>query len=185
MVQRQAVGTRGVQRFVRALTLVFSNHLFAAAGVAGQTRHTQMGGLGEDPQLHQRGHRRDKPGGVAARHSHAGGGFQRLAGAVELGQAVEPAGGCAVRCAGIENAHILAQQRHDLAGRIVRQAEEREVALIDDRCPGVDILAVCLGDFQNFKFVPFLQPICNAQAGGTGGTIHEDFVLSHTCTPDY
>ena len=46
-----------------------------------------------------------------------------------------------------------------------------------------DIPAVLLGDFQNFKFVPFRQPVRNAQTGGPGGTVHEDFVLSHCYTP--
>ena len=183
VVQRQAVGTRGVQRLVGALGLVLGDHLFAAAAVAGQARHVQVRGLRDDPQLHQRRDGRDKAGGVAARHGDAGRGFQRLAGAVQLGQAVDPAGRGAVRRARVENAHIVPQQRHDLTRGVVRQAEEREVALIDDRRPCADIPAVLLGDFQNFKFVPFRQPVRNAQTGGPGGTVHEDFVLSHCYTP--
>ena len=183
VVQRQAVGARGVQRLVGALGLVLGDHLFAAAAVAGQARHVQVCGLRDDPQLHQRRDGRDKAGGVAARHGDAGRGFQRLAGAVQLGQAIDPAGRGAVRRARVENAHIVPQQRHDLTRGVVRQAEEREVALIDDRRPGADILAVRLGDFQNFKFVPFRQPVRNAQTGGPGGTVHEDFVLSHCYTP--
>ena len=183
VVQRQAVGARGVQRLVGALGLVLGDHLFAAAAVAGQARHVQVRGLRDDPQLHQRRDGRDKAGGVAARHGDAGRGFQRLAGAVQLGQAVDPAGRGAVRRARVENAHIVPQQRHDLTRGVVRQAEEREVALIDDRRPCADILAVRLGDFQNFKFVPFRQPVRNAQTGGPGGTVHEDFVLSHCYTP--
>ena len=182
-MQRQTVGARGVQRLVGALGLVLGDHLFAAAAVAGQARHAQVRGLGDDPQLHQRRDGRDKASSVAARHGDAGRGFQRLAGAVQLGQAVDPAGRGAVRRARVENAHIVPQQRHDLARGIVRQAEEREVALIDDRRPGADVLAVRLGDFQNFKFVPFRQPVRNAQPCGAGGTVHEDFVLSHCYTP--
>ena len=120
VVQRQPVGARRVQRVVHTFTLVLGDHLFAAAGIAGQTGDGQLRGLGNKPPLHQRRDGHDKAGGVAARHGDAGRGLQCRAGAVQLRQAVDPAGGCAVRCAGIENAHILAQQRHDLAGRIVR-----------------------------------------------------------------
>ena len=185
VVQRQTVGARGVQRRVDALALVLGNHLFAAAAVAGQACDREVRSRGDKPPLHQRRNGCNKPGGMAAGHRHAGGGRQRRAGAVQLRQAVDPAGGCAVCCAGVQNPHITAHQRHDLARGVIGQAEEGEVALIDDRCPGADILAVCLGDFQNFKFIPLRQPVRNAQAGGTGTSIHENFVLSHTCTPDY
>ena len=120
---------------------------------------------------------------MAAGHRHAGGGRQRRAGAVQFRQAVDPAGRCAVRRAGVENPHILAHQRHDLARGVIGQAEEGEVALIDDRRPGADILAVCLGNFQNFKFIPLHQTVRDPQPGSTGGTIDKDFVLSHCYTP--
>ena len=120
---------------------------------------------------------------MAAGHRHAGGGRQRLAGAVQFRQAVDPAGRCAVRRAGVENPHILAHQRHDLARGVIGQTEEGEVALIDDRCPGADILAVCLGNLQKLKFIPLCQTVRDPQTGSTGTSIHENFVLSHCYTP--
>ena len=84
---------------------------------------------------------------------------------------------------GIQHADIGPQQRHDLAGGIVRQAEEREVALIDDRRAGVDILAVSLGNRQDREFRPLGQAVRNAQPGCTGTAVNKDFILSHFYTP--
>ena len=183
VVQRQTVGARGVQRRVDALALVLGDHLFAAAAVAGQARDRKVRSLGDKPPLHQRRNGCDKAGGMAAGHRHAGGGRQRRAGAVQLRQAVDPAGRCAVRRAGVQNPHITAHQRHDLARGVIRQAEEGEVTLIDDRRPGADILAVCLGNLQKLKFIPLRQTVRDPQPGSAGTSIHENFVLSHCYTP--
>ena len=84
---------------------------------------------------------------------------------------------------GVQHTDIRPQQRHDLAGGIVRQAEKGEVALIDDRRAGVDILAVSLGNRQDRELRPFGQAVRNAQPGCTGTAINKDFILSHFYTP--
>ena len=109
--------------------------------------------------------------------------MQGFAGAVQFRQAVGPAGGRTVGRGGVQHTDIRPQQRHDLAGGIVRQAEERKVALIDDRRAGMDILAVSLGNMQDRKFRPFSQTVRNAQPSGAGTAIHEDFNFSHFYTP--
>ena len=79
---------------------------------------------------------------------------------------------------GVQHTDIRPQQRHDLAGGIVRQAEEGEVALIDDRRAGVDILAVSLGNRQDREFRPLGQTVRNAQPGGAGAAIYKNLILS-------
>ena len=139
----------------------------------------QQRGLGHQAQFYQRGHRGNKAGGVAAGHGYAGGGFQRLAGIVQFRQTIGPAGSRAVCGGGIQHADIGPQQRHHLAGGIVRQAEEREVTLIDHRRAGVYVLAFGLGNRQDREFRPFGQAVRNAQPGGAGAAIYKDFILSH------
>ena len=179
VVQRQPVGTGRVQRGVGALGFILGNHLFAAAGVTRQAGAVQQRRFGHKAQFHQRGHRSNKAGGVAAGHGYAGGGFQRLAGAVQFRQTIGPAGSRAVCGGGIQHADIGPQQRHDLAGGIVRQAEKGEVALIDDRRAGVYVLAFGLGNMQNRELRPFGQTVRNAQPGGAGAAIYKNLILSH------
>ena len=183
VVQRQPVGAGRVQRGVGTLGFILGNHLFAAARVAGQAGAVQQRGLGHQAQFHQRGHRSNKAGGVAAGHGYAGGGFQRLAGIVQFRQTIGPAGSRAVCGGGIQHADIGPQQRHHLAGGIVRQAEEREVTLIDHRRAGVYVLAFGLGNMQNRELRPFGQTVRNAQPGCTGTAVNKDFILSHFYTP--
>ena len=143
----------------------------------------QQRGLGHQAQFYQRGHRGNKAGGVAAGHGYAGGGFQRLAGVVQFRQAIGPAGSRAVGRGGVQHTDIGPQQRHHLAGGIVRQAEEREVTLIDHRRAGVYVLAFGLGNMQNRELRPFGQTVRNAQPGCTGTAVNKDFILSHFYTP--
>ena len=179
MVQCQAVGAGRVQRGIGALGFILGNHLFAAARVAGQAGAVQQRGLGHQAQFYQRGHRGNKAGGMAAGHGHTGSGAQGFAGAVQFRQAVGPAGSRAVGRGGVQHTDIRPQQRHHLAGGIVRQAEEGEVALIDDRRAGVDILAVSLGNRQDREFRPLGQTVRNAQPGGAGAAIYKNLILSH------
>ena len=76
-----------------------------------------------------------------------------------------------MRGGSIQHAHIGPQQRNDLAGGIVRQAEERQITLVDNSRAGVYVLAVGLGDMQGRKFRPLGQAVCNAQPGRAGAAI--------------
>ena len=139
----------------------------------------QQRGLGHQAQFYQRGHRGNKASGMAAGHGHTGSGAQGFAGAVQFRQAVGPAGSRAVGRGGVQHTDIRPQQRHDLTRGIVRQAEEGEVALIDDRRAGVDILAVSLRNRQDREFRPLGQTVRNAQPGGAGAAIYKNLILSH------
>ena len=132
---------------------------------------------GSSPRLHQRRGQRDEAGGVAAGHGDAGGGFQRGARAVQLRQAVDPAGGGAVRRGGIQHAHGRVDVRHDLARGGVRQAEESDVAAVDGVDAGGQVLALLAFQHahgQRLGFGALGQPLDDAQAGGPGRTVDED-----------
>ncbi len=187
MVQRQPVGTGRVQRGIGTLGFILGDHLFAAAGVTRQAGAVQQRRFGHKAQFYQRGHRGNKAGGVAAGHGHAGGGFQRLAGAVELGQAVESSRGpCGARwwyrARGHPGRSSGATSRAASSGR---QRNERSLSLMTAARAWTSLRSaaeIC----RIVNSVPFGQagPQC-AGRWYRRTAVHEDFVLSHCYTPDH
>ena len=133
----------------------------------------------QQAKLHQRGHQRDKAGGIAARNSHAVGGAQSIPFAMQLRQAIHPIRCGAVCGRSVQNTHIGAQQGHNLPGCSIRQAQKAQIALVNHGGAGIDVLAVGFGNVQDLKFIPRGQTVRNAQAGGAGRTIYKNFILSH------
>ena len=133
----------------------------------------------QQAKLHQRGHQRDKAGGIAARNSHAVGGAQSIPFAMQLRQAIHPIRRGAVCGRSVQNTHIGAQQGHNLPGCSIRQAQKAQIALVNHGGAGIDVLAVGFGNVQDLKFIPRGQTVRNAQAGGAGRTIYKNFILSH------
>ena len=133
----------------------------------------------QQAKLHQRGHQRDKAGGIAARNSHAVGGAQSIPFAMQLRQAIHPIRRGAVCGRSVQNTHIGAQQGHNLPGCSIRQAQKAQIALVNHGGAGVYILAVGFGNVQDLKFISCGQAVRNAQAGCAGRTIHKNFILSH------
>ena len=153
---------------------VIGDHLFAAAGVAGDAGAAEGIVRRGQPQLHQRPHDADKPAGIAAGHCHAAGIFDLLLLALQLREAVVPCGIGAEGGGGVQHLHVRAQQGHDLFGCRIRQAEEGEVSRIDDLCPLVHVLAALLGDGEQFNFRPGSQTVGNAQTRGACGAVDKD-----------
>ena len=133
----------------------------------------------QQAKLHQRGHQRDKAGGIATRNSHAVGGVQSIPFAMQLRQAIHPIRRGAVCGGSVQNTHIGAQQGHNLPGCSIRQAQKAQIALVNHGGAGIDVLAVGFGNVQDLKFIPRGQTVRNAQAGGAGRTIYKNFILSH------
>ena len=153
---------------------VVSDHLFAAAGIAGNTGAAVKITCSGKAQLHQRPHDADKPAGIAAGHRHAAGVFDLFFLAPEFREAVDPVGIRAESRGGIQHLDIRAEQGHDLFGSRIRQAEEGEVSRIDDLCPLVHVLAALLGDGEQFNFGPGGQTVGNAQTRGACGAVDKD-----------
>ena len=173
----KAVALGGVQLAVgRAVSaFVFSDHLFAAAGVAGDAGAAE-GIIGRcKAQLHQRTGNADKAAGIAAGHCHAAGIFNFFLLARQLREAVVPCGIGAEGGGGVQHLHVRAQQGHDLFGSGIRQAEEGKVRRVDDLRPLVHILAALRRDGQQFDLRALGQTVGDAQTGGAGGTINKNF----------
>ena len=69
----QRILPRRTQQGVQLIVFVFTDHLFAAAGVAGQGEAAQQRFLGKNALFHQRCHQRHKAAGMAAGIGNAAG----------------------------------------------------------------------------------------------------------------
>ena len=155
--------------------LIVGDHLFAAAGVAGNAGAAEGIVLRGQTQLHQRAGDADKAAGIAAGHRHTIGILDLFLLALQLREAVVPGGIGAEGCGGVQHLHVRAQQRHDLSGSCIRQAEEGKVCRIDDLCPLVHVLTAIGRDGQQLDLRACSQPVGDAQAGGAGGAVNEYF----------
>ena len=156
---------------------VVRDHLFAAAGVAGDAGAAE-GIIGRcKAQLHQRAGNADKAAGIAAGHCHAAGIFDFFLLARQLREAVVPCGIGAEGGGGVQHLHVRAQQGHDFFRSCIRQAEEGKVGRIDDLCPLVHILAPFGRDRQQLDLRAGCQTVGNAQAGGAGRAINKYLYL--------
>ena len=177
MGKAQTVALGCIQLAVRRAvgTLVLGDHLFAAAGVAGDAGAAEGILCRDKAQLHQRAGNADKAAGIAAGHCHAAGVFDFFLLARQLREAVVPCGIGAEGGGGVQHLHVRAQQRHNLFGCRIRQAEEGEVGGVDDLRTLVHILAALGGNGQQLDLRACNQPVGNAQAGGAGGAINKNF----------
>ena len=164
--------------------LVIGNHLFAAAGVAGNARAAERVIRRGKAQLHEWTGDADEAAGVAAGDGHTAGVFDLFFLALQLRETVIPRGVGAESRGGIQNLHVRAEQGHDLFGSRIGQAEESEVGGVDDLCPLVHVLAALGGDAQQLNVGPLGQTVGDAQAGGAGRAVDENlhahaFFASH------
>ena len=133
---------------------------------------------GQKPRADQRRDQRDKAAGVAAGHRDAPGGKHGLARVrAQLGQPVGPAQGRAVRGGGVEYDGVrVFHHLHGLARRRVRQAQYRRVAGVERALAAGGVLALRLRKDDQLYIRPRLQPLVDAQSGGSLASVDEHFV---------
>ena len=143
----------------------------------------ELGGGGQQPGLYERLHQYYKAARMAARRGHALSANYRLAPrGGELGEAVGPAGGYAVRRGGVHNADGgVFYHRHALAARGVGQAEHGEVAGVERCASRGRVLAGLAGEGDEFKVGPVFEPGVYAQPGRTGAAVYEYLRHAVTC----
>ena len=179
VAKAQAVALGCIQLAVRRAVgaFVVRDHLFAAAGVAGDASAAEGVALRHQPQLQQRAGNADKAAGIAAGHCHAVRVLDLCLLPFQLRKAVVPRGIGAEGGGGVQHLHVRAQQGQHLFGGRIRQAEEGKVGRIDDLCPLLHILAPIGGDGQQLDLRAGCQTVGNAQAGGTGRAINKYLYL--------
>ena len=92
----------------------------------------------------------------------------------QFGKAIGPAVRHPMRGRGIDDPNLAASgQLYRFARRIVGQAEDREIRLVQGLAPGGGVLAPSFVQDQQRKFVPPRQPFGNFEAGGADRTINE------------
>ena len=179
VAKAQAVALGRIQLAVRRVVgaFVVRDHLFAAAGVAGDAGAAEGILLCHQPQLHQRAGDADKAAGIAAGHCHAVRVLNFFLLSLQLREAVVPCGIGAEGGGGVQHLHVRAQQGHDFFRSCIRQAEEGKVGRIDDFCPLVHVLAPFGGDGQQLDLRALGQTVGDAQAGGAGRAINKYLYL--------
>ena len=177
VAKAQAVALGRIQLAVRRAVgaFVVRNHLFAAAGVAGDAGAAEGVALRHQPQLHQRAGNADKATGIATGHRHTVRVLNFFLLSLQLREAVVPCGIGAEGGGGVQHLHVRAQQGHDLFGSGIRQAEEGEVGRVDDLRPLVHILAALCGNGKQLDLRALCQTVGNAQTGGAGRAINKNF----------
>ena len=96
----------------------------------------------------------------------------------ELGEAVGPAVGHAMRGAGVDHAGVGVTERgHQLLGRRVGQAEHGDVGRLGDLGALGEVLAVGHRQLEQLDVRPVLQPVVDLQAGGAVLAVDEDLGL--------
>ena len=143
------------------------NHPLAAARVARERITGERVVGGHEACLYEGRRGGDEARGVAARVGDAlargDGGALALR---ELGEAVGPVGGRAVRRGGVDDAGVgVLHETHGLAGRVVGQAEEHDVSGVDEALALVEVVALVLVDAQQLQVVARADAVEDLQAG--------------------
>ncbi|MNT16024.1 hypothetical protein D3C72_1511090 [compost metagenome] len=174
--QAQRVRTRAVQLRVTA-GFELGNHRLAAAAVAGQRERRNRVVGWQHAGVHQRTHCQHEGAGVAARHRDALAGADLLTlAAHQLGQAVGPVVGGTERRAGVDHAGIgVGYQRHRLARGHVGQAQEGNVGGVQKACSLGRVLALVIGNAQQFHVGTTGKIVKQPETGGAFLTIDEHF----------
>jgi hypothetical protein len=83
-----------------------------------------------------------------------------------------------VRGRGVDDPHLAFRidQRHRLTRRIVGQAQDSEVGVVERLAPGCGILAARLVERHQRKLGPSGKPIGDLESGRPGGAVDEDRV---------
>ena len=93
----------------------------------------------------------------------------------KFGKAIGPALGRAVRGRGIDDPRaVIVDHRHRFDRRIIGQAEDDKITLVDRSPPRRRILAVRFRQLDQRKFFPPGQPLGNFQPGRAHGTVDKD-----------
>ena len=81
---------------------------------------------------------------------------------LQLGETIDPVFGRAVRGRGIDDAGtVVGDQRHRFARRIVGQAENDEVGVVDRLAPRPGVLAAIIGQGEDRQVGPASQPVAD------------------------
>ncbi|MNT24948.1 hypothetical protein D3C72_1604480 [compost metagenome] len=123
---------------------------------------------GHQARLDQRPQQGDCAGGVAPGVAHSQGlrNPLSLAGA-HLGKAVHPAGIRAVGGTGVDDPDLgIDDGSRRLPRRLIRQAQDRDIAGIDRLGAPLRVLAVGLGQRQQPQIAAPVEPFMDLQAGG-------------------
>ena len=91
----------------------------------------------------------------------------------ELGEAVCPALGGPVRGRGVDNPNLIVRERDGLFCRRVGEAEKSYVAFIDELSALVGVLALILGDVEDFDLFMRRKTRPELKSGGALGAVYE------------
>jgi hypothetical protein len=146
--QAEAIDARHRLRVTgRRRVLEFRDHAFAAAGIAGEAIHGDGELRRQKTGAYQRAHQRQKAGGPAARIAHPLGRCDAvIAIGFQFGEAVGPTRRHAMGAGGVDHPHIgIVDQRHGLLRRLVRQAQDHHIGVVERGFARRRILAIRLG----------------------------------------
>ena len=163
MLVREAerIGAECFERVVRRrLVLELGDHLLAAARIARHRVHGEWPVLRHDARRDERPRQRDRARRIAARIGDARGARDRLPlPRRHFRKTVDPAIRHPVRRRGINDARRrIADQRLALLRRLVRQAQDHDVGLVQRFFPRARILALLLAQRNEVEIVAALQP---------------------------
>ena len=166
-MQIEAVNALGVVTAVALGILIFCDHLFAAARIAGERRAGKGKVLRDNAACDERINRGNEAARVAARVGNAPGAGDR--GAVRLGQlrkAVIPVrvGAVCGRCID-HTGMVVFDQRDSFLRCGIRQAQEHDVRRIQKLSALLGILALVLVDEQQLYVVAFAETLVDLKAG--------------------
>ena len=179
----EAVHPGRVQQRGPVRRLVLRDHLFPAAGIAGQGEAGERQICGDQSRVRQRAHEGDKAAGVAAGVGDQARGPDPFPLSRELRESVHPAGAGAVGRGGVDHPGVgIFQPADGLLGRRVGQAQERDVRFVERFAAAILILALFLRQGKQGEIPPPGQALKDAQAGGARTSVYEYF--DHGVTPE-
>ena len=155
------------------------DQLLAAAGVARDAKHGRRRIGAHEAGVDQRPQQRDRAGRVAARIADPVGGEQLLALVLgQLGEAIGPAVGHAMRRRGVDHDRVAVTHRgNQLLGCRVGQAEHGDVGRLGDLGALAQVLAVGHRQLQQLDVRPVLEPVEDLQPGGAVLAVDENLGL--------
>ena len=159
----------------RRTLLILGNRLFAAAGIPGERRGTELRVGTDDARGNEGRDEGDEAARVTTGVGDALGGNDALAQATYLGKSVGPAGRGAVRGGGIDNDRVGVLHECDrLDGGSVGQAEEGDVGRVEHLGTSDRVFAQLIGHAEQLDVGAAREPVVDAQTGSARLAVDED-----------
>jgi len=172
VVEVQSIGAKAQIRF-RCKAL---DQGLAAARIAGHRVH-HKGPVGrQQPAGDQRRHQRQKAGRIAAGIGNEARRRDSIAlSFAKFRKAIGPALRDPMRSRGVDDPRaIIVDQRHRLDRRLVGQAEDYKITVVDRFAPRRRLLALRFGQLNDGEFAASGKPLGNLQASRANSTINEN-----------